>query len=106
MGRSARDLEVCRELSELQSSHTRSQSRGLTISVSYVDALLAYAMKIVEAKRNVEEEAVEIERAHDSLLEVRLEKKREWLEELKRRGTLLELWRTMAIPQLKGSDKR
>ena len=47
-------------------------------------------MKTVEAKRTVEEEAAEIERAHDSLLEECLEKKREWLKELQRRGVLLE----------------
>ena len=52
--------------------------------------MLTYAMRTVEAKRIVEEEAAEIERTHDSLLEERLEKKREWLEELKRRGALLE----------------
>ncbi|CAM9312748.1 unnamed protein product [Ascophyllum nodosum] len=47
-------------------------------------------MKTVEAKRTVEEEAAEIERAHDSRLEEHLEKEREWLEELGRRGVLLE----------------
>ena len=57
---------------------------------SYADALLAYAMRAVEAKRTVEKEAAEIERAHDSLLVERLEKEREWLEELERHGALLE----------------
>ena len=42
----------------------------------------------VEAKKTMEEKAVEIERAHDSLLKKRLEKEREWLEELDRRGAL------------------
>ena len=41
------------------------------------DALLAYTMRIVEAKRTVEEEAAEFERAHDLLLVERLEKERE-----------------------------
>ena len=90
MGRPARDLEVFGELPALQSGRARSQSRGLTMSASCADALLAYAMKTVEAKRTVEEEAAEIERARDSLLEERMEKEREWLEELERRGTLLE----------------
>ena len=53
-------------------------------------ALLAYAMRSVEAKRTVEEEAAKIERAHDSLLVERLEKEREWLEKLERHGALLE----------------
>ena len=47
-------------------------------------------MRTVEAKRIVEEEAAEIERTHDSLLEGQLEGEREWLEELERRGALLE----------------
>ena len=55
----------------------RSQSRGLTMSASYAGALLTYAIWTVEAKRTVEGEAAEIKRAHDSLLEKRLEKKRE-----------------------------
>ena len=38
----------------------------------------------------MEEEVAEIERAHDSLLEERPEKEREWLEELEERGALLE----------------
>ena len=38
----------------------------------------------------MEEEVAEIERAHDPLLEERLEKEREWPEELERRGALLE----------------
>ena len=57
---------------------------------SCADALLAYVMRTMEVKRIVEEEAAEIERAHDSLLEERPEKKREWLEELERRGALLK----------------
>ena len=89
--RPERDLEVFGELPALQSGRTRSQSRGLIMSASCTDALLTYAMRTVEAKRTVEEEeAAEIERARDSLLEERLEKKREWLEELERRGALLE----------------
>ena len=38
------------------------------------DALLAYVMRPVEVKRAVEDEAAEIERTRDSLLEERLEK--------------------------------
>ena len=60
------------------------------MSASYVDVLLAYAMRAVEAKRTVEEGATEVELAHDSLLEERPEKEREWLEELERRGAPLE----------------
>ena len=60
------------------------------MSASCVDALLAYDMRTLEAKRTVEEDAAEIERAHASLLDERLEKEREWLEELERRGALLE----------------
>ena len=90
LGRPARDLEVFVELLILQSGCTRSQSRGLTMSASCADALLAYITKAVEAKRAVEGEAAEIERAHDSLLEGRLEKEREWLEELERRGAVME----------------
>ena len=90
VGRSARDLEVFGELPALQSGRTRSQSRGLTMSASYADALLSYATTTVEAKKTTEKKAVEIERAHDSLLEERLEKEREWIEELERRGALLD----------------
>ena len=90
MGRLARDLEFFAEFPALQSGRRKFQSRGLTMSASCADALLAYAMKTVEAKRSAEEEAAEIERAHYSLLKERLEKKREWLEELEGRGTLLE----------------
>ena len=96
VGRPARDLEVFCELSALQSGRTRSQSPGLTMSASCADALPAYAMRTVEAKRTmeakraVEWEAAEIEQAHDSLPGERLEKEREWLEELERRGALLE----------------
>ena len=80
MGRPLQDLEVFGELLALQSRRTRSQSRGLTMSAPCVDALLTYPM------RTVEEEAAETERAHDSMLKERLEKEREWLEELERRG--------------------
>ena len=90
VGRPARDLEVFGELPALPSGRTRSQSRGLTMSPSYADALLAYAMRAVEAKKTMKEKAAEIERAHDSLLEERLEKEREWLEELEKRGALLD----------------
>ena len=96
VGRPARELEVFGELPALQSGRTRSQSRGLTMSASYTDTLMAYAIRTVEAKRTVEEEATKIERAHDPRLEERLEKEREWPEELERRGTLLE--------QLKGGQ--
>ena len=74
MGRPARDLQVFGELPALQSGRSRSQSQGLTMSASCADALLAYAMRTVKAKRTVEKEAAEIERAHGSLLEERLEK--------------------------------
>ena len=60
------------------------------MSLSCVDALLASALRAVEAQRTVEEEAAEIERAPDSLLVERLEKEREWLEQLERHGALLE----------------
>ena len=90
VGRPARDLEGFGELPALQIGRTRSQSRDLTMSVSYADALLAYAMRAMEAKKTMEEKAAEIERAHDSLLEERLEKERESLEELERRGALLD----------------
>ena len=95
VGRLVRDLEVFGELPALQSGRTRSQSRVLAMSASCAEALLTYAlltyaMRTVEAKRTVEEEAAVIERAHDSGLEERLEKEREWLEELERRGALLE----------------
>ena len=53
--RSARDLEVFGEFLSLQSRRTRSQSRGLTMSASYADALLAYAMRAVKAKKTMEE---------------------------------------------------
>ena len=44
----------------------------------YADALLAYTLRAVKAKKTMEEEATENERAHDSLLlEKRLEKERE-----------------------------
>ena len=90
--RSARDLEVFGEPPVLQSGCTRSQWRRLTMSASYADALLAYAMRAVEAKKVIKEQAAEIERARDSLLEERLEKEREWLQKLERRGALLD-WR-------------
>ena len=69
MGRPARDLEAFGELSVLPSGRTRSQSQDLVASTSCADALLAYAMKTVEAKRTVEEEAAKIEKAYGSLLE-------------------------------------
>ena len=90
VGRPARDLEVFVELPALQSRRTRSPSRGLTMSASYADALLAYAMRAVEAKKTMEKKAAKIERAHDSLLEERLEKERVWLEELGRHSALLD----------------
>ena len=77
VGRPARSLEVLGELPAMQSGRTRSQSRGLTMSASYADALLAYVMRVVAAKKIMEDKAAEIERAHDLLLEKRLEKKRE-----------------------------
>ena len=40
----------------------------------------------MEAEKPTEEKAAEVERAHDSLLEEQLEKEREWLEKLERRG--------------------
>ena len=90
VGRPARDLEVFGELSALQSGRTRSQSRGLTMSASYADVLSAYAMRAVVVNKTMEKKATEIERAHDSLLEERLEKEREWLEELERCGAQLD----------------
>ena len=90
VGRPARELEVFGGLPGLQSGRTRSQSRGLTMSASYADALLTHVMRSVEVKRTVKEEAAKIEQAHDSLLEERLEKEREWPEELERRDALLE----------------
>ena len=90
VGKPARDLEVFGGLPALQSGRTRSQSRDFTTRTSYADALLAYFMRAVEAKKTSEEKAAEIERAHDSLLEERLEKERKWLEELERRDTLLD----------------
>ena len=90
VGRSTRDLEIFGDLPALQSRQTRSRSRDLTMSASYADAMLVYVMRAVEAKKTMEEKVAEIERAHDPLLEGRLEKKREWLEELERRGALLD----------------
>ena len=84
--RPARDLEAFGELPALQSGHTRSQSRGLTMGASCADDLSAYAMRAMEAEKPMEEKAAEVERAHDSLLEEQLEKAREWLEKLERRG--------------------
>ena len=57
---------------------------------SYTDALLAYTLRAVKAKKTTEEEAAETERAHDSLLKECLEKEREWLEELERHVALLD----------------
>ena len=84
--RPARDLEAFGELPALQSGHTRSQSRGLAMGASCADDLLAYAMRTMEAEKPTEEKVAEVERAHDSLLEEQLEKEREWLEKLERRG--------------------
>ena len=84
--RPARDVEAFGELPALQSGHTRSQSRGLATGASCADDLLAYAMRAMEAEKPTEEKAAEVERAHDSLLEEQLEKEREWLEKLERRG--------------------
>ena len=84
--RPARDLDAFGELPALQSGHTRSQSRGLAMGASCADDLLAYAMRAMEAEKPTEEKAAEVERAHDSLLEEQLEKEREWLEKLERRG--------------------
>ena len=53
VGRPARDLEVSGELPALQSGRTRSQSRGLSMSASCADALLANAMRTVKVKRIV-----------------------------------------------------
>ena len=47
------------------------------MNASYADALLAYAMKAVKAKKTMEEKAAKIERAHDLLLEERLVGERE-----------------------------
>ena len=47
-------------------------------------------MRAVEAKKTMEEKTTEIKRAHESLLEERLEKEREWLEEIERRSALLD----------------
>ena len=84
--RPARDLEAFGELPALQSGHTRSQSRGLAMGASCADDLSAYAMRAMEAEKPTEEKAAEVERAHNSLLEEQLEKEREWLEKLERRG--------------------
>ena len=84
--RPARDLEAFGELPALQSGHTRSQSRGLAMGASCADDLSTYAMRAMEAEKPMEEKVAEVERAHDSLLEEKLEKEREWLEKLERRG--------------------
>ena len=84
--RPARDLEAFGELPVLQGGHTRSQSRGLAMGASCADDLLAYAMRAMEAEKPTEEKTAKVERAHDSLLEEQLEKEREWLEKLERRG--------------------
>ena len=57
------------DLPALQSGHTRSPSRGLAMGASCADALLAYAMRAMEAEKPMEEKATEVEQAHDSLLE-------------------------------------
>ena len=54
VGRPAWDLEVFGELPALQGGRTRSQSRGLTVSASYANALLAYGMRAVEAEKIIE----------------------------------------------------
>ena len=77
VGRRARDVEVFSEIPAMQRGRTRSQPRGLTMGASCVDALLAYALRTVVANRAVDEEAAEIERAHNLLLEAPLEKERE-----------------------------
>ena len=56
----ARDLEVFGELPALQSGRMRSQLRGLAMSTSFADALLAYVMRSMEAKKTMEEKATEI----------------------------------------------
>ena len=89
VGRPAQDLEGFGELPALRHGRTRSQSRSSTMSAPY-DLLLAYTMRTVEAKRTEEEEAAEIERAHNPLLKEHLEKEPEWLEVLERHGALLE----------------
>ena len=58
------------------------------MSASYADALLAYAIRAVEAKKTMEM-ATKIERAYDSPVEERLEKGPQWLEELERPCALL-----------------
>ena len=55
--RPAQDVDVFDELHILQSGRTRSQPWSLTMSASCADVLLTYAMRTVEAKRTVEEEA-------------------------------------------------
>ena len=92
--RPARDLEVFGELPALQSGRTRSQSRGLTMSASCADALLAYAMRAVEAERAVEEQAAEIERVHNSLLEERQEEERDTFT-IHGRPSRIRLYRTV-----------
>ena len=74
-GTEVRRLQYFGKPPKLQSGRMRSQSRGWILSESCTDALLAYAR--TEAK-----EAEETERVHELLLEGRLEKEREWLEEL------------------------
>ena len=84
--RPERDLEAFGELPALQSGHTRSQPWGLAMGASCADDLSAYAMRAMEGEKPMEEKAAEVEQAHDSLLEKQLEKAREWLEKLERRG--------------------
>ena len=74
-GTEARRLQHFDKPPKLQSGRTRPQSRGWTLSESCTDALLAYA-------RTEGKYAGETERVYDLLLEERLEKKREWLDEL------------------------
>ena len=74
-GTEARRQQLLGKPPQLQSGHTRPQSRGWTLSESCTDALLAYA-------RNEAKEDEETKRIHDLLLEERLDEEREWLCEL------------------------
>ena len=51
VGRPVRDLEVFSELPAMQSGCTRFQPRGFTMTASYADVLLAYAMRTAEIER-------------------------------------------------------
>ena len=74
------------------------------MSASYADVLLAYAIRAMEAKKTMKEKAAKIERAHDSLLGEHLEKEREWLEELERRGALLDEIYCLTLMHPKGLE--